>query len=173
MQRVLYQFHLLSDALRSGLTACVPCLVTSWTCLSLASLSNNLLNSLFPLSFFFFFLASLERMSLSLFFSTYCYHAAWSYCIVITYLWIFSLTRLYGPPPWLEPHLIFTASITVLSFIKCFDEWRNNISQHTVLSSRLCSNALQILTLILTTIIWSIIIISNLQIRINDSKEFT
>lgn len=116
--------------------------------------------------------ASLESMSHSLFFSAYCYHPAWSHCIVITYLWIFSLTRLYGPPPWLEPHLIFTASIAVLSLNKCFDEWRSNNSQHTVLSSRLCSNALQILTLILTTIIWSIIIISNLQIRINDSKEF-
>lgn len=131
------------------------------------------LNASYPLQFpLSFFLASLERISLFLFFSTYCYHPAWSYCIVITYLWIFSLTRLYGPPPWLEPHLIFTASIAVLSLNKCFDEWRNNISQHTVLSSRLCSNALQILTLILTTIIWSIIIISNLQIRINDSKEF-
>ena len=66
----------------------------------------------------------------------------------------------------------FQASIAVLSLNKCFDEWRNNNSQHIVLSSRLCSNALQILTLILTTVIWSIIIISNLQIRINDSKVF-
>lgn len=54
MQQVVYQFHLLSDVVQSGLTGCAVCLVPQWSCLNLASPSVNLLGSSFPVPYFSF-----------------------------------------------------------------------------------------------------------------------